>query len=131
MSRSCSIAAASPAPWAFTQAQVWRHAEPGVVEVTAVPQIDVDPLPDGAITAAVINEHRVEALRQRAADALDKRRPLGVRAIVSWARVRPVSVAARVVVGPEGRSGDSRARHQAPHQRTLLGRCAICRSAAS
>lgn len=86
---------------AFAQAQVWRHAEPGVVEVAAIPAIDADALPDGAITAKVVQEHRVEALRQRAADALDKRRPLGVRALVSWTQVRPVSVSARVVIGPE------------------------------
>jgi hypothetical protein len=86
---------------AFAQAQVWRHAPPGVVEVTAVPQIEVDQLPDGAVTADVVRDHRVEALRQRAADALDQRRPLGVLALVSWAKVRPVSVSTRIVVGPE------------------------------
>lgn len=66
-----------------------------------VPAIDVDALPDGAITAAVVVEHRAEALRRRALAALDARRPLGVRAAVTWAKVRPVSVAARLVVGPE------------------------------
>jgi hypothetical protein len=86
---------------AFAQAQVWRHAPPGVVEVTAVPYIDIEQLADRAVTADVVREHRVEALRQRAADALDQRRPLGVLALVSWAKVRPVSVSVRVVVGAE------------------------------
>lgn len=86
---------------AFAQAQVWKHAQPGVVEVTAVPQIDVTELPEDAITADVVQDHRVEALRLRAADAVNQRRPLGVRALVSWTKVRPVSVSARIVIGPE------------------------------
>jgi hypothetical protein len=86
---------------AYAQAQLWRHAEPGVVEVAAIPAIDASALPDGAITADVVTAHRVEALRQRAAAALDKRRPLGVRVNVAWAQVRPVSVSVRVTIGSE------------------------------
>lgn len=86
---------------AYAQAQVWKHAEPGVVEVTVMPLIDAAALPDGAITAAVVQAHRTDALRNRAVDAVDQRRPLGVRAQVSWAKVRPVSVSVRVVVGSE------------------------------
>ncbi len=86
---------------AYAQAQVWRHADPGLVEVSVMPQIDAAALVDGAITADVVLAHRTDALRDRAIDAVDKRRPLGIRAQVSWARVRPVSVNLRVVIGSE------------------------------
>ncbi|MGK6320284.1 baseplate J/gp47 family protein [Sphingomonas sp. DT-204] len=86
---------------AYAQAQAWSHADPGVVEVQIIPSIDVAGLPDRAVTAPVIGEHRREELRQRVAAALDERRPLGVRTAVVWARVRPVAVAARIVVGRE------------------------------
>ncbi|MGE5721637.1 MAG: baseplate J/gp47 family protein [Sphingomonadales bacterium] len=85
----------------YAQAQVWRHAPPGVVEVAVVPLIDTTSLADGAVTADVVVAHRVEALRQRALDALEQRRPLGVGVAVAWAQVRPVSVSARIVIGAE------------------------------
>ncbi|GGI74017.1 hypothetical protein GCM10007973_08550 [Polymorphobacter multimanifer] len=86
---------------AFAQAQVWRHAAPGVVEVLAVPSIDADAHPGPGIPAEVAASPRTEAVRARAEAALGRRRPLGVRATVRWAKVRPVSVPARVVIGPE------------------------------
>ena len=86
---------------AYAQAQVWRHAEPGVVEIAAIPRIDTAALPAQAVTAAVVAAHRTDALRQLANDAVDRRRPLGVRALVSWAKVRPVSISVRVVIGSE------------------------------
>lgn len=86
---------------AYAQAQAWSHADAGVVEVQIIPAIDVAGLPDRAVTAAVVVDHRREELRQRVAAALDERRPLGVRTVVVWARVRPVAVAARIVVGRE------------------------------
>ncbi len=46
-------------------------------------------------------ERRSEELRVRVQKAVDQRRPLGVQTAVGWARVRPVSVAARVVVSRE------------------------------
>ncbi|MET3723701.1 baseplate J/gp47 family protein [Sphingomonas trueperi] len=86
---------------AYAQAQAWAHADPGVVEVQLIPEIDPAVLPDRAITAEVVSDHRGEELRQRVASALDLRRPLGVRTAVVWARVRPVAVSVRVVVGKE------------------------------
>lgn len=86
---------------AYAQAQAWSHAEPGVVEVQIIPAIDSAGLADKAVTSAVIVEHRRDELRQRVAAALDARRPLGIRTAVVWARVRPVAVSARIVVGRE------------------------------
>lgn len=86
---------------AYTQAQAWRHGEAGVVDVLIMPAIDAGTLPEGAVTAPVVISHRVEVLRQRIADALSRRTPLGVRVNVTWARVRAVSVVTRVVIGPE------------------------------
>jgi hypothetical protein len=89
---------------AYAQAQAWRHGDPGVVDVLVMPTIDVAGLPEEAVTAPIVIEHRVEVLRERIADALSRHTPLGVRVNVTWARVRAVSVLARVVIGPEADS---------------------------
>lgn len=86
---------------AYAQSQVWKHAEPGVVEIAVMPQIDVTGLPDGGVTADKVVEHRTAALMERSVAAIDLRRPLGVRAVVNWAKVRPVSVSVKVVIGSE------------------------------
>lgn len=86
---------------AYAQAQAWRHAEPGVVEVLLIPDLDVSALPEGAVTAEAVIAHRREELLTRVAHAVDARRPLTVRTNLAWGKVRPVSVEGRVVVGPE------------------------------
>ncbi|TCS14444.1 baseplate J/gp47 family protein [Caulobacter sp. BK020] len=86
---------------AYAQSQVWAHAAPGVVEILLVPAVDVEKLPDAGVTAQTVIERRSEELRARVQKAVDQRRPLGVQTAVGWARVRPVSVAARVVVSRE------------------------------
>jgi hypothetical protein len=86
---------------AYAQSQVWAHAAPGVVEILLVPAVDPMALPDEGVTAQAVIEHRSEELRARVQKAVDLRRPLGVQTAVGWARVRPVSVAARVVVSRE------------------------------
>ncbi|MBW8725566.1 MAG: baseplate J/gp47 family protein [Inquilinus limosus] len=84
---------------AYTQAQAWRHADPGVVEILLVPTIEADAAPQDAVTPAVLAQHQVEALRIRVEKIVDARRPLGVRTVVGWAHGRAVSVSARIVVG--------------------------------
>lgn len=86
---------------AYAQSQVWAHAAPGVVEILLVPAVDPETLPDSGVTAQAVVERRSEELRSRVQKAVDQRRPLGVQTSVGWARVRPVSVAARVVVSRE------------------------------
>jgi hypothetical protein len=83
---------------AFALAQQWRHADPGIVEILVLPEVDVDALPEGAVTADVVGAHRSEDLRQRVVRLLDDKRPLGVRVAVDWVKVRPVSVSVRAVV---------------------------------
>lgn len=84
---------------AFAQGQVWRHAEPGVVELLLVPSIEAGA--DGAVGPAAIAAGRSDALKARVDQAIDGRRPLGVRLATGWAKVRPVAVAVRVVVSRE------------------------------
>ncbi|MGO1075818.1 baseplate J/gp47 family protein [Inquilinus sp. CA228] len=84
---------------AYAQAQAWRHADPGVVEILLVPSIEADASPQDAVTPEVLTQHQVEALRTRVDKIVDARRPLGVRTVVGWAHGRAVSVTARVVVG--------------------------------
>jgi hypothetical protein len=86
---------------AYAQSQVWAHAPPGVVEILLVPAVDPEKLPDAGVTAPVVIARRNEELRSLVQKAVDLRRPLGVQTSVGWARVRPVSVAARVVVSRE------------------------------
>jgi hypothetical protein len=83
---------------AYAQAQVWRHADPGVVEVLLVPQVNVASLPEEAVTAPVITDHRRDELLDRAGKLVAERSPLGVRTAMGWTKVRPVSATARVVV---------------------------------
>jgi hypothetical protein len=83
---------------AFALAQLWRHAEPGVVQILLVPAISPDALPEAAVTADVVNANRSEELRQRIEKIIDGKRPLGVRVAADWTKVRPVAASARVVV---------------------------------
>ena len=83
---------------AYALAQQWRHADPGVVEILAAPSMDLAGLTEGAVTAEAMAAQRSEDLRKRIVALIDERRPLGVRVAVDWAKVRPVSVSARVVV---------------------------------
>jgi phage-related baseplate assembly protein len=95
---------------AYAQSQVWKHAEPGVVEITLMPQIDTSGLPQGAVRAENVLEHRTKALLDRAVAAINLRRPLGVKTEVKWAQVCPVSVSVKVVIGSEADPTETRQR---------------------
>jgi hypothetical protein len=86
---------------AYAQADAWRHAAPGVVDVLLVPAVEPEAAPNGAVTAAAIVELRGEHVRAQVQAALDAKRMLGSRVAVGWAKVRPVSVRAKVVVSRE------------------------------
>lgn len=83
---------------AFAMAQQWRHADPGIVQILLVPSIAAESLAEGAVTADVVAAQRSDELRKRIEQTIDGKRPLGVRLTTDWTKVRPVSVAARVVV---------------------------------
>ncbi len=85
---------------AVADAELWRHAERGVVAVRIMPKIDPAGLKDGAVTETIVRDHRVAALKKSAEDALERKRPLGVLTRVDWIKVRSVSVAAKVFATP-------------------------------
>jgi hypothetical protein len=82
---------------AFTSGDVWRHAQPGAVEVLMVPYVPEEQRAD-AITAEMMRRYTTPEALLNAQRALDGRRPLGTRVIAGWVRYKTVRVAARVVV---------------------------------
>jgi hypothetical protein len=68
---------------AFTQRELWDHAEPGTVELALV-AADAEPMPTHTLA--------------RVAAELDRRKPLGTRAVVRTAGAKEVAVHARLVV---------------------------------
>lgn len=82
---------------AVAQAQLWRHAQPGTVEVLLVP--DVGPQPSGSrLSGAALRAGQDDTVRERIHDLLVERAPLGTRCVVSWARCKTVRVNVRIVV---------------------------------
>ena len=85
---------------AVADAELWKHARPGVVAVRIMPEIDPSSLDHGAVTEAIVRDHRVVALKERAEAALEEKRPLGILTRVDWIKVRSVLVDARVIAAP-------------------------------
>lgn len=85
---------------AVTQAELWRYATPGTVEVFLVPS-----LPEGTTPASVTAEQLVELqttdVLDRVRTVLDARRPLGTTCQVGWVRYKTVHVQAEIVVQRE------------------------------
>lgn len=95
---------------AQTQAQLWRHAAPGSVEVLLVPDVGT---PDGQrVTTQLLATQRSALLLSRVEQLFEERRPLGVRTLASWADCREVSVSARIVAGREASLTELHARSQ-------------------
>lgn len=86
---------------AFTRTALWQFAQPGTVEVLIVPYLSEEGMNGGRVTAAMLDERRSEADRERIQTALDERRPLGTSCVVHWAHYKPVRVTARIVIGHE------------------------------
>jgi hypothetical protein len=85
---------------AAADAELWKHARRGVVVVRIMPEIDVKALDNGKVTEAIVEEHRVAALKQRAEAALEDRRPLGILTRAEWINVQAVSVTVQVTPAP-------------------------------
>jgi hypothetical protein len=84
---------------AFTKAALWRHAQPGTVEVLLVPHYrDEAERGGGAVSVVQMRALETEDARVRIAAALDTRRPLATYCLVNWVRYKTVQVKARVVV---------------------------------
>ncbi|GAA3284437.1 putative baseplate assembly protein [Dactylosporangium vinaceum] len=95
--------AASPAvarATAFTRSAMWAFAHPGEVEVVLVPHVGAESRPGGRLPMAALLALQTEDVRAQTQADLDTRRALGTRVLAGWARYKPVSVRARVVVGP-------------------------------
>jgi hypothetical protein len=86
---------------ALTRASLWRHGEPGTVDILLVPYVPESVQQNGRAGAAQLQEHETPVVLQQVLKALDERRPLGTRCFVNWTRYKSVRVGARVVVGSE------------------------------
>ena len=86
---------------ALTKAGLWRHAQPGTVEVLLVPHLPEEERAGGQVTSAKLRDHETEVARQQIQTALEERRPLGTTCEVNWTRYKTVKVQARFVVHPE------------------------------
>lgn len=86
---------------AFTAAMIWRHAQPGTIELLLVPDVPEGVRVAGRVTAELLEQHQTKVARGDVQAALDRRRPLGTTLRVGWARGKSVSVHARIVVGRE------------------------------
>jgi hypothetical protein len=94
------IAAASGAvarARAFTKAQLWKHAEPGTVQVLLVPELAQSQFIERLPVAELVRHHTDDAAQEIRA-TLDQRRPLGTTVLVQWIRYKVVRVKARVIV---------------------------------
>ena len=85
---------------AFTQAALWRHATPGTVEVVIVPALP-DPSGASAVQRRQLVELQSEEALQTVVRAIDERRPLGTRSVVTWARYKTVRIRATIIVRRE------------------------------
>ncbi len=86
---------------AITRASLWRHADPGTVDVLLVPFVPESAQQNGRVGAAQLQEHQTAVVLQQVLKALEERCPLGTTPFASWTPCKSVRVAARVVVGSE------------------------------
>jgi hypothetical protein len=83
---------------AFTKAMLWRHAQPGTIEVLLVPEVPKEKRAGGErISIEDLQNQATEEARQSVRRALDERRPLGTTCLVNWVHYKEVSVKARVI----------------------------------
>jgi len=85
---------------ALTQADLWRYATPGTVEVHLVPSLPEGVDPAGVSAEQLVTLQTDDAL-ERVRTVLDERRPLGTRSLVEWARYKTVRVRAEIVLHRE------------------------------
>lgn len=83
---------------AITQAALWKHAQPGTVELLLVPNLPEAGRTEGEVTVAALRAQETETVRRQIQADLEARRPLGTTCLVNWARYKPVQVKGRVVV---------------------------------
>lgn len=86
---------------AFTRATLWAHAQPGTVEVLLVPRLPGELPADRPVTDQDLQAQQVEPVRRHIQEAMDERKPLGTKCIITWARCKPVRIVARLIVHRE------------------------------
>jgi len=104
---------------ALTKAGLWKHAQPGTVEVLLVPHLPEDERGGGQVTGSRLHEHETDAARQQIQAALEERRPLGTACEVNWARYKTVKVQARFVAHQEEDAAAVKARILEDLHRTI------------
>ena len=94
---------------AVTQAELWRYATPGTVELFLVPN-----LPDGddptMVTAEQLTAIQTQDVLDWVRSVLDARRSLGTTLQVDWVRYKTVHVRAEIVVHREEDRGEVQSR---------------------
>jgi hypothetical protein len=90
---------------AVTQAELWRYATAGTVEVHVVPTLSEGADPTDATAEQLTGLQTTTALETVRA-RIDEQRPLGTRPVVSWARYKTVRVKAELVVHREEDAGE-------------------------
>jgi hypothetical protein len=85
---------------AFTQRELWEHANPGTVDIVLVPDVpEAERGPSHEhIDEAELVRKQSDPERARVQGLLDRRRPLGTSCLVRWARYKSVSVRAEVAL---------------------------------
>lgn len=86
----------------FAQAGFWAHAQPGTVEIAALPKLN-DSTRDRISLAemnALISDLDQQDARASVERLLDSRRPVGTRSLVHWANFKSVRVQAEILARP-------------------------------
>ena len=77
---------------AFARSQIWRHAEPGTVEIELVPYVDENAPAEQRSLATTIEANQTPELLERTLRVVSSRAPLGVKTVIGWTRIRSISV---------------------------------------
>ncbi len=86
---------------AFTQAELWTHATPGTVEITLVPETNVESEQLHTINAEMLTTLQKDSVLSQIRNALETRRPLGTHCVVNWTSYKKISIKARVIIRRE------------------------------
>lgn len=86
---------------AVTSHDIWKHAQPGTVDVLLVPRIPPELCPGGRLGVETLLERQTADAREAIQRALDARRPLGVTVHAAWGRYKVVNTSVRVVIHRE------------------------------
>ena len=84
---------------AMTMREVWKHAQPGTVEILLVPSLPELPESQSSrVTLENLQSWQTEDVRLQVQEALEQRRPLGTTCITNWVSFKTVTVHVEAVV---------------------------------